>query len=310
MRIERSKKRRIKRFITLILIGVIFLYVGINFFLGGYFKKHSLTTPAVSPSPKNYASNTLGEVVKSILEGTTGTYGVAIKSLKNNNSYYLNEHKIFDAGSLYKLWVMAEAYEQIQSGSLKEDEVLSEDVATLNDKFYISAENAEQTEGTITLSVADALNRMITISHNYAALLLTERIKLSRVNSFLAANGFSESKVGINGENPITSAFDISLFFEKLYKGELANMEYTNKMLDLLKKQQLNNKLPKYLPPGVVIAHKTGEINFFSHDGGIVYLPSGDYIISILSDSAIPLAAEDRIAQISKGVYGFFNKQI
>lgn len=85
--------------------------------------------------------------------------------------------------------------------------------------------------------------------------------------------------MGINGENPTTTSFDIALFFEKLYKGELANEENTQKMLDLLKKQELNNKLSKYLPEEIDVAHKTGEIGWFSHDAGIVYTNYGDYSI-------------------------------
>ena len=79
-------------------------------------------------------------------------------------------------------------------------------------------------------------------------------------------------------------------------------------MLDLLKKQKLNNKLPANLPEGVEIAHKTGEIGYFTHDAGIVYTSKGDYIIVVLSQSDMPSAAEDRIASISKNVYDYFQK--
>ncbi len=71
------------------------------------------------------------------------------------------------------------------------------------------------------------LNQMITISHNYAALLLTEKVKLSTVAKFLQTNGFKESNVGTNGEAPVTTPSDIALFLEKLYKGQLANPTYT-----------------------------------------------------------------------------------
>jgi beta-lactamase class A len=89
--------------------------------------------------------------------------------------------------------------------------------------------------------------------------------------------------------------------------GELANAEYTAKMIDLLKAQRLNNKLPRFLPEGTVIAHKTGELGLFSHDGGIVYLPDGnEYIIVVLSETLYPSAAEERIAELSKEVYSYF----
>ncbi|KKQ37961.1 MAG: Beta-lactamase, partial [Candidatus Levybacteria bacterium GW2011_GWC2_37_7] len=188
------------------------------------------------------------------------------------------------------------------------DEVLSEDVRVLNQDFNIDPESSELTGGTITLTVKDALKQMITISHNYSALLLTKRIKLSNVAKFLETNGFKDSSVGGSGDSPKSTADDIALFFEKLYKGELANTQYTKEMLDLLKAQTLNDKLPKYLPKGTVVAHKTGEIDYLSHDGGIVYTPKGDYIIVVLSESEFPSGAEDRIAQISKSVFNYFAK--
>lgn len=247
--------------------------------------------------------NSLKNSVYNALKGARGTYGIVVKNLKTGEDYSINTHKVYEPGSLYKIWVMATAFDQIQNGILKTDEKLSEDVNVLNNTFNIASKTAEMTEGIITLTVNQALEQMITISHNYAALLLMERIKHSSVKSFLAKNGFNESSLG---EPPHVTPYDIALFFEKLYKGELANKEYTNRMLNLLKKQKLNDKLPKHLPKDTIIAHKTGEINFFTHDAGIVFLDEGDYVIVVLSESNFPPGAEERIAQISKAVYDYF----
>ncbi len=265
--------------------------------------------PTTTPVPTQVLpvnNNPLDPAIRSALDGTTGSYGIAIKNLKSNETYYANEHKSFEAGSLYKLWIMAVTFKQIQDGILKEDEVLSDEVDTLNKIFDIEPNTAELTDGTITLSVHDSLNQMITISHNYAALLLTQKIKLSSVAAFLKDNGFNESTVGTQGGAPTSTPYDIALFFEKLYKGQLANELYTKEMIDLLKKQQLNNKLPRDLPQEIEVAHKTGEIDSVSHDAGIVFIPKGDYIIAVLSDTDLPSAAEDRIAAISKAVYNYF----
>lgn len=258
------------------------------------------------PGDRLFSNQSLKNAVDKSLQEAKGNYGIVVKNLKTDESYSLNEHKIYEAGSLYKVWVMAESFDQIQKGELKEDAVLSEDAQVLNEKFNISSESAEIKTGEITLSVKDALKQMITISHNYAALLLTEKIRLSKVALFLKKNSFNESKVGTGGESPTTTPSDMAKFLEKLYKGELANLENTQKMIDLLKRQTLNGKLPKYLPKEISIAHKTGEIGYFSHDAGIIYTPKGDYIIVILSETDYPPGAEERIAQISKAVYEYF----
>lgn len=248
----------------------------------------------------------LARVVGTALSGSNGTYGIFVKHLKTGETYGFNENRAYESGSLYKLWVMATVFQEIQNGKLQEKDTIQADVSVLNDAFNIASDTAELTEGTVSFSVKSALEKMITISHNYAALLLTKKVRLATVASFLDKYGITESKVGIDGSVPRTTPHDIALFFEKLYKGELANPDNTKKMLELLKQQKLNNKLPKHLPDDVVIAHKTGEIGYFTHDGGIVYGENGDYIIIILSESNYPPGAEERIAQVSLAIYNYY----
>ena len=269
------------------------------------------STALISPQAyfsKNTPTPTtpLQKVVAKALEGTKGDYGIVIKNMKTGESYYSNPDKVFEPGSLYKLWVMATVYDKIAKGEIKEDEILSQDIAVLNEKFGIPEDAAEFTEGTITLSVRTALNQMIVISHNYAALLLTERVKNSQLQEYLQNNGIKNSHIG---NPPKTTPYDIALFLEKMYKGELINSEYSQKMIDLLKKQQLNNGIPKYLPDHKKVANKTGEIGWFKHDAGIVFTDQGDYIIVIMSRSNSPLGAQERIALVSKAVYDYFTKE-
>ena len=265
-----------------------------------------LTKPKnlVSPIPKNTPKN-LKTVIENALSGSRGTYSIVVKNLKTKEAYYSKENKIFEPGSLYKIWIMAAVFDQIEKGELLEDEMLSQDVSVLNDEFGISPDGAELTEGTVSLNVKDALEQMIVISHNYAALLLSERIKLSTVRLFLREHGLSQSNLG---DPPETTPLDTALFFEKLYKGELGSRENTDKMLALLKRQQLNDGLPKYLPENIEVAHKTGDIGWFKHDAGIVYTPNGDYAVVIFSESDFPEGAQERIAGISKAVYEYFTK--
>ncbi|MGH7246239.1 MAG: serine hydrolase, partial [Candidatus Levyibacteriota bacterium] len=120
---------------------------------------------------------------------------------------------------------------------------------------------------------------------------------------------FSQSYIGKDGEDPTTTASDIALFFEKLYKGQMINSTYANTMLDLLKQQKLNEKIPKYLPDSVPVAHKTGELEGVTHDAGIIYAPNSPYILVALSDSDSPDFANERIAAVSQAVYNFFIPQ-
>lgn len=265
------------------------------------FHKQSLISPNASFS----SETSLQKVVEGAMSGSKGRYGIVIKNFKTGENFVFNEHQEFEQGSLYKLWVMAIVNQKVKEGALKEEDVLSEDIATLNDLFNIAPEDAEQTEGSIQLTVAQALNQMITISHNYAALLLTAKVSSSTITKFLNDNGFNESEIR---EPPKTTPADIALFFDKLYRGELVDKETSSKMIELLKKQQLNDGLPKYLPQQKEIAHKTGDIGWFKHDGGIIFSEKGDYIIVVLSEGDFPPGAQERIALLSKAIWDYFNK--
>ena len=285
---------------TKIFSGLLIFAASILFF--ALLKGQYIFTPQIDKgaSPKG-----LDQVVNDALASTEGTYGIAIKNLKTRENYYLNEHNQFEAASLYKIWVMATVFNQIEQGKLEEDEILTQDVSTLNSEFNIASEAAELTEGKVSFTTSEAINQMITISHNYAALLLSEKVGLSNVSKFLSKNNFAESSLGVP---PQTTTYDIASFFEKLYRNELGSKENATKMLDILKKQQLNDGLPKYLSQDVQIAHKTGDIGPFKHDAGIVFSDKGDYIIAVMSESDSPLGAQERIAQVSKAVYNYFQK--
>jgi len=202
---------------------------------------------------------------------------------------------------------MATVYQQINSGLYSEENVLSDYIANLNSYFGISPEYQEQTRGTITLSVKDALYQTITYSDNYSALLLAKKVDFASVSKFLQNEGFAESSIGEGEDDPMTTAKDTALFFTKIYNKELVNEGYSNKMLNLLQQQTLNSKLPKYLPSEVITAHKTGELYNFSHDAGIVYTSDGDYIFVALTETDNNLEANETIAKLSENVFNYFS---
>jgi beta-lactamase class A len=264
-----------------------------------------MTQPSITQAPSQIDMNSIEQIVKDSLAEASGDYAVSIINLTNGESYGTNEHQTFLTASIYKLWVMAETYKQIKENILTNDQILSQDIAVLNRKFQIDPAYAEQTSGAITETIDDALKKMITISHNYAAMLLTEKVRLSNVADLLSEYGFKESKIGDAVSLPITTAYDTALFLETLYKGRLIDEDASKKMMELLKDQQLNEKLPKYLPKKTIIAHKTGELDQFSHDAGIVFTDHGDYIIVVLTETTNPQQANEVIARLSENIYQY-----
>lgn len=253
-------------------------------------------------------SKELEQIILEETEGKQGEYAVAIKNLKTNEEFFLNENQKFGSASLYKLWVMGETFRQIESGKISMDTRLSDSVENLNRRFGLASESAELKEGSVTRTVKTALEDMITISANYPAYLLSSKLGSSNIKDFITDNRFTNSALGTLNSEPSTTPLDIFKFYEKLYKRELVSKSASNEMLEILKRQTLNDRIPKYLPKNIVVAHKTGELFGFKHNAGIVFSPKGDYIIVLFSNTRNHTTAAEVEAQISKRVFEYFNK--
>lgn len=311
---DRKNVRRVKLFVWFV-IFLILIYYTLGFLIQIFRNKNtiSLVSPLTEPFSASIDSikevinpSKLPRIVQDSFKGTNGTYAVVIKNLKTGESYSLNDNRKFQAASLYKLWIMAETYDLIEKAKLDPQKKIKYKIEDLNKKFEISSDSAELTKGELDTTISKALSQMITISHNYSALALTAEIGLSKVGSFLTDNNFVNSGVG---DTPQTTATEIAEFYEKLYRGELGDSDSTQKMIDLLKGQQLNDRIPKYLPDSIEVAHKTGELNFVKHDTGIVFAPNGHYIIVLLSETKDPKSAAEKEALLSKAVYEYFENK-
>lgn len=253
---------------------------------------------------RNLGDDGLKTVVEEVVKEKEGRYGVYIKNLKTNQLYVKDENVIFEPASLYKIWVMGAVFTKIKEGEITESDRLTADIANLNKIFAISDQDAELKTGVINFSIKSALEQMITISHNYAAMTLTEKVGSSEVKKFMRQNGFTNSDF----DYPLkTTALEFGLFFERLYKGEVIDQEFSQKMVELLLKQQRNDRIPKYLPDGTRVAHKTGELDSIRNDGGIIYTPNGDLIMVVLTETNNVVEASELIAQLSKAVYEYFS---
>lgn len=296
-----SKKR------IFIIAAISFIATWISLIIVAERSKISIASPlAKQPSfsekiteiikPKSH----LAKIVESNLKDQEGIYAVVIKNLKNGESFSLNENTQFTVASLYKLWVMAVAFEEINAGTLKESDSVSLPRGKIEEIQGFWQEGIDQDA---YYSVADAIEQMIVVSDNDSAITLYSNIGEDKISDFLKRHNFTASSFG---SPPKTTPKDIADYLEKLYKGLIVNREYSDKMLEILFKQRLNDRIPKYLPEQIRVAHKTGELDTFKHDAGIVELEGNDYLIIVMSDTPNPQNAAEVTALISKDVYDYF----
>ncbi len=259
-----------------------------------------------SPFPlKILPGSRLSESLRPILEQSKIKFGIYVKNFKTNEVFKYQESRVFESASLYKIWLMSALYDRIARGELSLEDNLNLSVAEINRRFGIPASEAELTEGYIGYSLKSAIEQMITISHNYAAMGLLTKVPSTEVTSYIRLLGLKNSTM----ELPLrTTAEDMGLLLEQLYQGAIVSPEASSEMLEVLKRQKLNDRIPKYLPEGTVVAHKTGNLDSFENDAGIIYSPKGDILIVVLTESSAPLEARDEIGKISRTVYDYFTK--
>ena len=69
-------------------------------------------------------------------------------------------------------------------------------------------------------------------------------------------------------------------------------------MLEILLKQQLNDRLPRYLPPGTPCAHKTGTLPGIRNDSGIIYVNENSHVaVTVFSRWDDEAVSDDPIAR-------------
>ncbi|HEV3311027.1 MAG TPA: serine hydrolase [Chloroflexota bacterium] len=83
-------------------------------------------------------------------------------------------------------------------------------------------------------------------------------------------------------DNNVSSPRAMGELLERLVRGHLLSPTGTRMALDIMLRQQLNQRLPRFLPPSARMAHKTGTFYNARNDAGILYLPDGGKAIVVI----------------------------
>ena len=217
----------------------------------------SAAAPAVAPTP---VTTGLQQILNNFVGNNSSMYGIVVKNLATGETASINGGQAIESASMYKLFVADTIYHQIDIGQLSPGQAVG---------------------GGSGNTVQGCLKLMITISDNTCGRALGTIIGWGNQNASLNADGYPATN--LTGVYPQTSAADIATLFERVYNNTLNSPSSNSAFLDLLKGQLVNNRLPLGLPAGTTIAHKTGDLDGYVHDGGIVYGPKADYVVVMMS---------------------------
>lgn len=241
-----------------------------------------------------------------------GEAGIWVEDLGTGWSTGYQSKSSFPAASVVKIPILAACFSAAQEGRLR----LGEKIALKGaDKVLGSGLLKAQPNGSVW-TVQQLMELMITQSDNTATNLLIQRLGFDALNRSFQQMGLAETRLSRKmmdfskrkkGIENYTTARDIAVTLRKLYLRQMVSPEVSERCLDLLKRQTLNDRIPARLPPGTVVAHKTGLEKGICHDSGIVFTPAGDFLICVLTRSRNKTSkpAKEFIAQIASHAHRY-----
>ncbi len=251
-----------------------------------------------------------------------GVVGLALLDPKTGEVLAIRGDETFPTASVIKVSVLLTLFHRVQDGRLH-----------LDDPIWLVQADQMPGSGILQffrtphqLMLEDAAEFMISQSDNTATNLAIDKIGIRNVNNYADSLGFhhtrlwakvfqragttidpdSSKKYGLGVTTPLEMARMLAL----IYNGQAVSADASKRMNKMLLDQtQGPNEIPRYLPTGVKVAHKTGSDDDVRNDVAIVYSPARDFVLSIFTKNNADKAwridneAETLLADLGRIVY-------
>jgi beta-lactamase class A len=278
--------------------------------LPGFSLQYVIPGAAVNPlQPKWQAMER--DILRS-LRDFRGDLGLVVKDLSSGLTMVHDADKPFPSASMVKLPVMVACFKAAEEGRISVNELIK---MTMADKARGSGSLRAEPSGT-PVTVEKLIELMITSSDNTAANMLIDLLGYDYLGMTFKELGMEHTNLSRkmmdfrsrrNGIENYTTPRDMADLLEKIYRGTCVNADISARGLEILKAQRVNDRIPRYLPRKVVVAHKTGLENKVCHDAGIIFTPKGDVLVSIFTEGDTgSIIAKRMIARIAARVYNVY----
>ena len=265
----------------------------------------------------------LDSKIMRLLEQVEGDFAIAFQDLhRKENVFLLNENEQFHAASTMKIPVMIEMYYQASQGdfALTDSILVKNKFESIIDQSMYEMNAEEDSEHSLytqigkQMTLFDLMHQMIISSSNLATNMLVEEVGAKKITASMKRLGAYDTEVlrGVEdqkaydlGLNNRTTAKDLMTILKSIALPSGETTEDQLAMINVLKGQEFNEIIPRFLPVDVQVAHKTGSITGLHHDAGIVYLPNGEtYVLVLLSKNLKDFEKGTlTLAKISKLIY-------
>ena len=241
---------------------------------------------------------TLHQQVDALIAKSGAEVAVVFRALDGRDELLVNPDLEFHAASTMKVPVMIELFRQAHAGTLTLDDrvpIVNEFHSIVDGSpFHLDA--GDDSDADVykhvgdTMSYRELCEAMITLSSNFAANILIERLGTTSIQATVDAlgaggmhvlRGVEDNKAFAKGLNNTTTARALATLMEAIASGRAVDADASREMVDILARQHFSDRIPAGLPHGLRVAHKTGDITRIQHDAAIVYA-GRPYVLVIL----------------------------
>ncbi len=292
--------------------------------------------------------------IRNITDNSGAEMAVSALHLETGQRTDVDAQRVYPLCSVLKIPVLVEAFRQIEEGQFTLDDRWQ---LTTAEKNLPSGILVFFDDG-LAPTVKDLLTLMIIISDNTATDMVMHRLGKDAVTRTMHDLGLTDihvpltirelfddllpssdptqdilalargprNRTGISyslgPDNDTGTPVALTELLARIWRGEAVNRAACDAMLAILLKQQLNDRLPRYLPPGTPCAHKTGTLPGIRNDSGIIYAGDNSHVaVTVFSrwdDEAVsddpiaskeqPIAIDAAFGRIGRLLYDTFSE--
>jgi beta-lactamase class A len=286
-------------------------------------RDHSIIAFQQQQSPIARLQSNIERITRSV----DAKWGIYIKCVETGEEIAINADEQMDTMSVIKIPLMVEAFRQIEAGRF-----------ALSDRVTLKESDKRPGTGIIrsldpgdTLTIKDLITLMIIVSDNSATDMMFEKVGGTEpVNKLMQSYGLATikatgatdvwfkalraennaQKFHRDGKTPfgLSSARDMGKLLEKIQRGDAVSKKASDQMLQIMRGQVYNTRLPKYVT-GFRVPHKTGDfLPYIGNDVGIMESMNRNVIICVFTANHYGIGPylEDAIGRIAEQTAGYF----
>jgi beta-lactamase class A len=276
------------------------------------------------------------QVEKIVAASGAALMGVAIHHIESGEEIHINADESFPMCSVLKIPVLVEAFRQMVQGKFTLDERWPLATAEKNIGSgiltYLQDGLAPTVRDLLTLMIIISDNTATDMVIHRLGVENIDRtlheFGLANIHLAMSIRGIFEDMLGVEAADParlfgnltkpkeapavqrdgrayspgpdnnVSTPRDMTRLLTLIYQGEILDRQACDEMLYILLQQQLNTRLPLFLPYGVPFAHKTGTLSGVRNDAGILYAGEASHIaVTTFARWDVEAVKDDKVAE-------------